>query len=268
MVLELTAVGLAVAGVLLLQRRGLTIDDSGVARFDPFLAAVPLLVGFAAAVILIRTYPYPVQALASLAAPGAISSVLGLRTIGRRPSGAALPLLILMVTTAFGAFSATIMNSLERGQIVASWMAVGADYRIDTNVRGIGDLQALSLPGVESAAPAFVDPDAVFEGRPGVGHDPAPCHRTGGLRGHARRDADPTPGRLRRSALTARVPTPGQSPRSSREGRHPGQVRSGSVRHSPSSSAARACPSKWSRSATPSRASHRERPSWSPAWMR
>ena len=170
MVLELTAVGLAVAGVLLLQRRGLTIDDSGVARFDPFLAAVPLLVGFAAAVILIRTYPYPVRALASLAARRRdLVPVLGLRTIGRRPSGGALPLLILMVATAFGAFSATIMNSLERGQIVASWMAVGADYRIDTNVRGIGDLQALSLPGVESAAPAFVDPDAVFEGRPGVG---------------------------------------------------------------------------------------------------
>ncbi len=59
-VLEATAVGLAIAGIVLLQQRGLTIgatDGDQIVRFDPFLAAVPILAGVAAAIIAIRLYP-------------------------------------------------------------------------------------------------------------------------------------------------------------------------------------------------------------------
>jgi putative ABC transport system permease protein len=57
LVLELTGVGLAVAGVLLLQQRGLVIGDRStgqVVRLDPFLAAVPVLAGLAMGIVATR----------------------------------------------------------------------------------------------------------------------------------------------------------------------------------------------------------------------
>ena len=87
---------------------------------------------------------------------------------------------------------------------------------------GLQDLRALSLPGVESAAPAFVDPNAVFEGRPGVGRRIL-LHAIAGSAYTDLLAASPIG-----AAWTAplqgdvgRVPRPGRSPRSSREGCRP-----------------------------------------------
>src|SRR6185503_1051176 len=134
LVLELTAVGLAVAGILLLRQRGLTLGADGepIVQFDPFLASVPVLAGFAAGVVATRLYPFPIRALGWLAAQGrGIVAVLGLRNIGRRPSLATLPLLVLMLTAAFGSFALVVTSSIDGGQAEASWRAIGADYRID-----------------------------------------------------------------------------------------------------------------------------------------
>jgi putative ABC transport system permease protein len=161
LVIELTIVGAAVAGAYLLRQRGLTASTSGdVARFDPFLAAVPVLGGLAAGILAVRLAPLPIRGLGWLAAQRRdLVPVLGLRTIGRLPGASNLPLLVLMLTAAFGAFSSVLASSIERGQVVASAREVGADYRIE--VSGLGSLPSLLDPrtvaGVEAAAPAFVD---------------------------------------------------------------------------------------------------------------
>jgi putative ABC transport system permease protein len=72
-----------------------------------------------------------------------------------------------MLTAAFGAFALVVVSSLERGQSVASYREVGADYRI--NQTGIGSLiglDATSVPGVQAAARGIIDPTASFAGVP------------------------------------------------------------------------------------------------------
>ena len=164
LVLEATAVGLAAAGVVLLQQRGLTIGPTGrsIVRVDPFLAAVPVLMGAAVGIITTRLYPIPVRFLGWLAARGrGIVPVLALRHVTRRPSFAALPILVLLATAAFSSFALIVMSSLERAQVEASWREVGADYRVEAPAdQNLRHLDPAAIPGVEAAATAFVSPGA------------------------------------------------------------------------------------------------------------
>jgi putative ABC transport system permease protein len=166
LVLEATAVGLAIAGVGLLRQRGLTIDEGGraVVRFDPFLAAVPVLTGIAAGIVATRLYPLPIRAAGWLAARRRdLVPVLGLRSVGRRPSFATLPLLVLMLAAAFGAFTLVVMSSIERAQIDASWHEIGADYRILAEPgASIASLDAGGINGVGATAVAYRDPAAAI----------------------------------------------------------------------------------------------------------
>ena len=112
LVLEGTAVFLAVAGALLLRQRGLAVAGDEV-RFDPFLAAVPVLAAMAVGIVLLRVYPFPIRACGWLAARRRdLVPVLGLRNVGRHSAAVALPLLVLMLTAAFSAFASVV--SVER----------------------------------------------------------------------------------------------------------------------------------------------------------
>jgi putative ABC transport system permease protein len=170
LVIEITIVLIAVAATLLLRQRGLTIGPPGsVARFDPMLASVPVLSGLAAGIVAVRLFPLPIRALGWLAARRRdFVPVLGLRTIGRHPAAANLPLLVLMLTAAFGAFSSVITSSVDQGQVVASYLDVGADYRIEKV--GIGGLEPsvdpAAIPRVEAVAPGVVESSALFESTP------------------------------------------------------------------------------------------------------
>jgi len=163
-VFEATAVGVAVAGIVLLQQRGLTIDpDVGaMVRVDPLLAAVPLLAGAAAGIVTTRLYPIPVRFLAWVAAGArGIVPVLALRHVVRRPSFAALPILVLLATAAFSSFALLVTSSLDAGQVEASWRAVGADYRIEAaEGRSLKDVDPTSVSGVEAVASAYDVPSA------------------------------------------------------------------------------------------------------------
>jgi putative ABC transport system permease protein len=170
LVLELTAVGLAVAGVLLLQQRGLVIGTGRVGeivRLDPFLAAVPVLAGAAMGIVAMRLYPLPIRALSWLAARRRdLVPVLGLRNVGRHSAAANLPLLVLMLTAAFGAFASVVLSSVDRGQEEAAWAEVGADYRIELAGSGQGPLGPTEVPGVRAVAAAYLDQAATFSDSP------------------------------------------------------------------------------------------------------
>ena len=136
LVIETTVVGIAVAAAWLLRERGLggQRPSDPAAGFDPFLAASPVLVGVATALVAIRLYPIPVRALAWLTARRRdLVPALGLRSIGRNPGAAYLPLLVLTLTVAMGVFSSVLASTIDDGQVAASWQEVGADYRIEAH---------------------------------------------------------------------------------------------------------------------------------------
>ncbi len=166
LVVEATIVGIALVAVVLLRQRGLTVGPVGeTARFDPLLAAVPLLSGLAAGIVATRLYPLPVRALGWLAARRRdFVPVVGLRAVARHPATANLPLLVLMLTGAFGAFASVIESSIDRGQVAASYLEVGADYRLEAI--GVGGLPASldpgTISGVQAVASASVDSTATF----------------------------------------------------------------------------------------------------------
>ena len=83
---------------------------------------------------------------------------LGLRSIGRNPGAAYLPLLVLTLTVAMGVFSSVLASTIDDGQVAASWQEVGADYRIDAHPDGsLGpDVDPATVPGVEAVAAALM----------------------------------------------------------------------------------------------------------------
>ena len=169
LVLEGTAVFLAVGGIWLLRQRGLTIGGAEEVRFDPFLAATPALAGVAMGIVAMRLYPFPIRALGWLAARRRdLVPVLGLRTVGRHPAAANLPLLVLLLTAAFGSFASVVTSTVDRGQMTASWQNLGADYRI-ARVGG-GPVTRVVDPsvvdGVEAVAAGYLDPVAGFRSEP------------------------------------------------------------------------------------------------------
>jgi putative ABC transport system permease protein len=170
LVIEMTVVLVAVAATLLLRQRGLTIGPAGsVAKVDPLLASVPVLSGLAAGIVAVRLYPLPIRALGWLAARRRdIVPVLGLRTIERQPASANLPILVLLLTAAFGAFASVVASSLDHGQVVASYLNVGADYRVEKiEIGGLATvLDPKKVAGVAAVAPGLVDPLAAFTGAP------------------------------------------------------------------------------------------------------
>jgi putative ABC transport system permease protein len=162
---ELVVVLLAGLGVLLLHQRGLTpapVDPPtgplggppAPARVDPYLSAVPVLIGVGAGLVALRIYPWPVRALGALAGRrrGAVG-FLGLTRAGRAAPAAALPLVVLVLAVAVGGFAGTVYSSVERARGQAAILAVGAHARLaaagmsETAVGAVRD-----SPDVEAAA--------------------------------------------------------------------------------------------------------------------
>jgi putative ABC transport system permease protein len=168
LVLEATAVLLAVGGIVLLQQRGLTVEEGQTTTFDPLLAATPALAGLAVGIVAMRFYPVPIRMLGWVAARRRdLVPVLGLRSVGRHPSVANLPLLVLMLTAAFGAFASVVTSTVDTGQQVASWENLGADFRIERIGGGpVNRLDPMKVPGIEAVAGAYLDSQAPFASTP------------------------------------------------------------------------------------------------------
>jgi putative ABC transport system permease protein len=169
LIFEAFVVVVALVGIFLLRRRGLAAAGAGrdvSAGFDPFLAAVPVLLGLAVGLMVLRLYPIPLRFAAWLASLGrGLVVVFALRRVGRESGAIHLPLLVLLLTIGVGVFSSVILNSIERGQVATAWQQVGAPYRVQAAVfsRLPADLDVTAIPGIEAAARAFYLPDVTFD---------------------------------------------------------------------------------------------------------
>jgi putative ABC transport system permease protein len=166
------AVGLAIGGVVLLRQRGLAGGSAAgeLAGVDPFLAAVPALVGLAVGIVTLRLYPYPVRVAGWAAASGRdLVPSLGLRRAERQTGTGQLPLVVLLLTVAIGTFSSTMLATVDTGQVTASWQEVGAAHRIDALANTLpAELDPSTIDGVRAVA-AEHETDASI-GLAGGGH--------------------------------------------------------------------------------------------------
>ncbi|WP_327291061.1 FtsX-like permease family protein [Streptomyces sp. NBC_01198] len=157
LVLELTVTVLVAAAVATLRRRG----TSG--GTDPFLAAAPVLVAVAAALVLLRLYPLPLRRLARPAARlrGAVTH-LGLARAGRASSGGQLPMLALLVALTVASFGGSVLAGVGHARNHAAAVAVGADARVDSIFPLDAGLPArvAKVPGVGETAAVRVEPHA------------------------------------------------------------------------------------------------------------
>ncbi|MFI0939023.1 FtsX-like permease family protein [Streptomyces sp. NPDC021020] len=163
LVLELTVALLVAGAVATLRRRG-SADGS-----DPYLAAAPVLVAVAAALVLLRVYPLPLRRLARPAARlrGAVTH-LGLARAGRAPSGGQLPLVAMLVALTVASFGGSVLAGIAHGRDRAAAAAVGADARVDSLFPLDAALPAKvrKVPGIGDVAAVRVEPHAANQDIP------------------------------------------------------------------------------------------------------
>ncbi len=157
LVAEAFVILVAVLGAWLLRERGVT--GAGAASpigVDPFIAAVPALVGVAVGLITLRLLPIPLGALSRLATTRRdLVPVLAMRRATRGASTAPV-LLVLLATATVGAFSLATLVHLDRAGEAVAWQKVGASFRLSQATNPLPrDAQPGDWPGVETAVPAF-----------------------------------------------------------------------------------------------------------------
>ncbi|HLI51820.1 MAG TPA: hypothetical protein VKU87_08485, partial [Thermomicrobiaceae bacterium] len=170
-VLELFIVMAAAVGIYLLRRRGLAGDASAAnsGAFDPYLAAVPILLGLAVGLVVLRLWVWPVRLLSwNSSYRSDLVPFLGFRRVSRQKLVTSIPLLVLLIATAIAVFSSIMLTTIDRGQVSTSWGLVGADYRVDP-ISGSQLDPDLSLKGVKGVeATADVYQQSLFGGGVGV----------------------------------------------------------------------------------------------------
>ncbi len=167
LVAEALVVALALGGAVLLRERGVggLASASSLVPADPFIAAVPALVGVAAGVLAVRLFPMVMRGLVRAAArlPGLVP-VLALRRASRGGSAASV-LLILMATATIGAFSSATLVQLDRAADAVAWQDVGAAFRLVSPTGAFrADFDPARLPGVAAAAGGYSAPVTLSTG--------------------------------------------------------------------------------------------------------
>ncbi|MBO0922265.1 hypothetical protein J1G42_15700 [Cellulomonas sp. zg-ZUI222] len=154
LVVEGVVVTLAVAALIAVTGRGVVPLESG--EIDPLLAAAPVLLASAAALVVVRVSPAVVRAAArwagrsrGLAAPLAVARAHG-------ATSAVVPLLTVTVAVALVILSGTVVQTVRTGQQLAADELVGAPVRIDGAIAAAGGAELLDrlrgAPGVTTVA--------------------------------------------------------------------------------------------------------------------
>jgi putative ABC transport system permease protein len=155
--LEALVIAGAVVGAYVLRQRGVSGASADVVLTspDPLVAAVPALIGGAAALVVARLLPVPLELLARLAERGrGLVALLALRRATRRTNDRLL-LTALLTMAAVWSFAAVSLAYLDRSSDVAGWQQVGAPYRVTLQSGSLpGDLHFEKLPGVSAVSGA------------------------------------------------------------------------------------------------------------------
>jgi len=146
---EFVVVALAVASLVAIRSRGLL--QSRTDGVDPLLAAAPLLLAAALALVVLRVHPIVVRLVARAARRSrGVLGILGAVQAAR--SLAVLPLLALTLAIGLVVTAGMLVETVRTGQIAASWQRVGADVRVDGPQELDAATRAAAAPGVTAAS--------------------------------------------------------------------------------------------------------------------
>ncbi|SCL27028.1 FtsX-like permease family protein [Micromonospora inyonensis] len=152
---EVTVLLAAVGGLVLLRRRGL--DPGG--DVDVYLAAVPVLLAAAVALLTLRALPWPLRLLdrAAARARGALL-FFGVARAGRGTPVTTAPLAVLVVAVSTGVFSAVVTDTVGRARDTAADLSVPADawltgYAFASDTAG----RLADVDGVRALTPVRID---------------------------------------------------------------------------------------------------------------
>ncbi|MFD8481993.1 hypothetical protein [Kitasatospora sp. NPDC059673] len=150
-VVEGAVLVLAAAGVLQLRLRGAV---SAAADPDPQLALVPVVLGLAAVVVVLRVYPVPLRLLTGWARRGrGTVALVGLSQAGRR-SAAATALLVLVPALACAVFGALVSGTVRQGRVeAAEWRTGGDAVVLGPSQRPLPLEELAKVPGVGGVLP-------------------------------------------------------------------------------------------------------------------
>ena len=164
-IVESLIVVLAVIGVVLLHRRGLTTEAVG-RGVDPFLLAVPVLVGLAAGLLALRAYPYPLGLLSGMAGRWRSAvPFLGVARASRETLTSTLPLVAVLLGLGLGVFGSVVDQGLAQAQQHRAWREVGADAQVRQAGIEPADIDKIRhLHGVTGVVPAVIEDDAALNG--------------------------------------------------------------------------------------------------------
>ncbi|MFJ5925460.1 hypothetical protein ACIQF6_22910 [Kitasatospora sp. NPDC092948] len=148
LVVEGAVLVLAAAGVLQLRLRGAT--PPGAVEPDLQLALVPVVLGLAAVVVVLRVYPVPLRVLTGWARRrrGTVALV-GLSQAGRRSAAAATALLVLVPALGCAVFGALVSGTVRHGRVeAAQWRTGGDAVVLGPSQRHLPLEELAKVPGV------------------------------------------------------------------------------------------------------------------------
>lgn len=154
LMVEVTACGGAIAGLVVLHRQGLPAAGST----NWYLTVAPVLLGIPAVVLIGWFYPLVIRLLLWLARRQAgATSYIALAASARASLATTGPLFALVLALALAAFAGMLTDAVAVGQAAASWQAVGADAVVNNGqvaapVTPAAARAIASVPGVQHEA--------------------------------------------------------------------------------------------------------------------
>jgi putative ABC transport system permease protein len=126
-VVEVLVLAAAALSVVTLARRG-TTGSAG----DPLVVALPVLLGLAVGVLVLRAYPWPLRAavLAARRRRG-LGVFLGVAQAARAPAAGVVPVVALVMGVASVILSGATISTLHDAAVQGAVRAVGADLSLD-----------------------------------------------------------------------------------------------------------------------------------------
>ncbi|HZR53465.1 MAG TPA: FtsX-like permease family protein [Streptosporangiaceae bacterium] len=134
LIAEVTACGLAIAGLVVLHGQG--VPPAGSTNW--FLTAAPALAAIPAVIVILRLYPLIIRIVLRLTGRRAgPTGYIALASSAGTSLATTAPAFALVLALTVSAFGGMVTDAINSGQVSSSWQTTGADVLITTGLDGV-----------------------------------------------------------------------------------------------------------------------------------